>query len=166
MSDYLDAHPLDEEGERLLWDSLSGQAEQYWIDNQKNPESALVRQWVKDKHANIVLDKPTAFLGMEFGGEEVLERDITPEQRRIVKPITNVYQAAGMTGEAAVKQFNAMSAPERAEFTRKRLQNPGMDPKEFLAKWKRGLEKARARTKSLIEASAGKGVAATEDAGA
>jgi hypothetical protein len=166
MSDYLDAHPLDEEGERLLWDSLSGQAEQYWIENQKNPEPAMVRQWVKDKHANIVLDKPATFLGFEFGGEEVLERDITPEQRKIVKPITNVYQAAGMTGEAAIKQFNAMSAPERAEFTRKRLQNPGMDPSEFLGKWKRGLDKFRGRTKAAIEANAGKGIGVTEDGSA
>jgi len=166
MSDYLDANPLDEEGERLLWDALSGQAEQYFAENQKNPEPALVRQWVKDKHANIVLDKPTSFLGFEFGGEQVLERDITPEQRKIVKPITNVYQAAGMTGQAAVKQFNAMSAPERAEFTRKRLQNPGMDPKEFLGKWKRGLEKSRARIEANIRANAGRGRAATEDAGA
>lgn len=166
MSDYLDANPLDEEGERLLWDSLSGQAEQYFIENQKNPEPALVRQWVKDKHANIVLDKPTTFLGMEFGGEEFLERDITPEQRKIVKPITNVYQAAGMTGQAAVKEFNAMSAPERAEFTRKRQQNPGMDPKEFLGKWKRGLDKSRGMIKERIRANAGKGISMTEDAGA
>ncbi len=166
MSDYLDAHPLDEEGERQLWDSLSGQAEQFWIENQKNPEPATIRQWVKDKHANIVLDKPTTFLGMEFGGEEVLERDITPEQRRIVKPITNVYQAAGMTGQAAVKEFNAMSAPERSEFTRKRLQNPGMDPAEFLGKWKRGLDKFRGRIKAGIEANAGRGISISEDGAA
>lgn len=166
MSDYLDANPLDEEGERKLWEDLSDQAEQFWIDNQKNPEPAMIRQWVKDKHANIVLDKPTAFLGMEFGGEQVLERDITPEQRKIVKPITNVYQAAGMTGEAAVKQFNSMSAPERSEFTRKRLQNPGMDPREFLGKWKRGLEKERARIKENIRANAGRGIAVVEDGAA
>jgi hypothetical protein len=166
MSDYLDAHPLDEEGERLLWDALSGQAEQFWNENQKNPEPALVRQWVKDKHANIVLDKPTKFLGMEFGGEEVLERDITPEQRRIVKPITNVYEAAGMTGESAIKQFNAMSAPERAEFTRKRLANPGMDPKEFLGKWKRGLDKYRERIKAGIKRNVGRGHSVDEDGSA
>jgi hypothetical protein len=166
MSDYLDANPLDEEGEAALWDTLSTQAEQYYFDNQKNPEPALIRQWVKDKHANIVLDKPTTFLGFTFGGEEVLERDITPEQRRIVKPITNVYQAAGMTGQAAVKEFNAMSAPERSEFTRRRLKDPGMDPAEFLGKWRRGLDKYRGRIKSNIEANRGRGIAATEDAGA
>ncbi len=166
MSDYLDAHPLDEEGERDLWDALSGQAEQYFIQEQKNPEPALIRQWVKDKHANIVLDKPTTFLGMEFGGEEFLERDITPEQRRIVKPITNVYQAGGMTGEAAIKQFNAMSAPERSEFTRRRLKAPGMDPVEFLGKWQRGLKKYRTRLEANKRALAGRGIAATEDAGA
>lgn len=166
MSDYLDAHPLDEEGERKLWDTLSGQAEEFWIDNQKNPEPAMVRQWVKDKHAEIVLDKPTTFLGMEFGGEVFLERDITPEQRRIVKPITNVYQAAGMTGQAAVKEFNSMSAPERSEFTRRRLQNPGMDPVEFLGKWRRGLEKARERIKGNIEANRGRGISISEDGAA
>lgn len=166
MSDYLNAHPLDEEGERLLWDALSGQAEQYFITEQKNPEPAMIRQWVKDKHANIVLDKPTTFLGFEFGGEEFLERDITPEQRRIVKPITNVYQAAGMTGESAVKQFNSMSAPERAEFTRLRLRNPEMDPREFLGRWKRDLEKYRARLEENKRALSGRGIAATEDAGA
>jgi hypothetical protein len=144
MSDLLAVHPVDgDQAEVDLWQSLSDQVENYQAINQKNPETALINQWVRDKHAQIILEKPTEILWMEFGGEQFLERDMTPEQRRVVKPITNVYQQAGFTGVAAVKEFNSLSAPERAEFTRKRQQNPGMDPVEFLGKWKRGLKKMR-----------------------
>jgi len=154
MSDLLAVHPVDgDQAEVDLWQSLSDQVENYQEVNQKNPETALINQWVRDKHAQIILDKPTEFLWMEFGGEKTLERDMTPEQKRIVKPITNVYQQAGLTGTAAVQQFNAMSAPERAEFTRMRQRNPGMDPVEFLSRWKRGLRQARERA-TLAEQTA------------
>jgi hypothetical protein len=166
MADYLDAHPLDEEGTKQLWDDLSDQVETYQQVNQRNPEQAEIRQWVKDKHANLVLDPPTTFLGFSFGGEEVLERDMTTEQKAVVKPVTNVYQAAGMTGERAAKEFNAMSAPERAEFTRRRRMAPDMDPVEFLARWRRGLRQAREKIETGKRNLQGKGRAAQQDAGA
>jgi hypothetical protein len=144
MTDYLDANPLDEAGTVKLWGELTDQIESYQAANPgKNPDPAEIQQWVRDKHANIILEKPSSFLGYEFGGEATLERDMTPEQIQIVKPITNVYQAAGFKGTAAVNEFNAMTAPERAEFTRQRSLAPGMDPKEFLQRWKRGLNQVR-----------------------
>ena len=145
MADYLDEHPLDEAGTVKLWNDLSDQVEEYQDINQKNPEQSTIRQWVIDKHTTLVLEPPMTFLGFEFGGTEVLERDMTPEQRAVVKPVTNVYQAAGMTGERAAAEFNGMSEPERAEFTRMRLRNPGMDPVEFLSRWQRGLRLARGK---------------------
>lgn len=168
MSDYLDQHPLDEEGTTKIWNDLSDQAAAWSRENEgKTPDQALVQQWVRDKHSEIVLEKPTTFLGFEFGGETVLQRDMTPEQKREVIPITNVYQSAGMTGQAAANEFNALSPAERAEFKRKRLQNPDMDPIEFLGKFNRGIKAARARLDlGRREGMRGRGFVQPDDAGA
>ncbi len=147
MSDLLAAHPVEgQEAENKLWQDLSDMVTNYQEDNQRNPDTELINQWVRDKHAQVILEPPSTFMGFDIWGTgaTVLERDLSQEEKRIVKPITHVYEQAGMTGTQAVREFNAMTAPERAEFTRRRNRDPGMDPREFLGKWKRGLAKARA----------------------
>jgi len=152
MDDYLDANPLDEAGESKLWDDLNDMAMGYFNDNAgKNPPKQLMQEWVEEMHANVVL-KPDdkSFMWIDYGGEQMLARDLPDTERKKYFAITDVFKQAGFVSSVGNLKFNQWTEEERQDFRTIRSKFPDEDPKLFLEKfqYKVKLDRNKAAEKS------------------
>jgi hypothetical protein len=159
MDKYLEKHPFEgsdkDRKEDELWTELNDMARTYFEKNAGDPPKDLIHQWVKEKHANVVLapdDK--SFMWVSWGGEEHLARDLPPVEKAKYESIMNVYREAGVGAEVGTLKFNGWTEDEREGFRDLRRQLPDEPADKFVAYYQSIVEANRAAAGSTPEAEA------------